>query len=53
MSQFGALFSSFETITGHLANELRKMDVTVSQLPISFNHLRDSLQTLLERAKKR
>lgn len=53
VSQFGALFSSFETIAGHLNNELRKMDVTVSQLPISFNHLRDSLQTLLERAKKR
>ena len=53
VNQFGALFSSFETITGHLTNELRKMDVTVSQLPISFNHLRDSLQALLERAKKR
>ena len=53
VNQFAALFSSFETITGHLNNELRKMDVTVSQLPISFNHLRDSLQALLERAKKR
>ena len=53
VNQFGTLFTSFETITGHLTNELRKMDVTVSQLPISFNHLRDSLQALLERAKKR
>ena len=53
VNQFGTLFSAFETISGHLTNELRKMDVTVSQLPISFNHLRDSLQALLERAKKR
>ena len=53
VNQFNTLYSSFETITGHLTNELRKLDVTVSQLPISFHHLHDSLQALLERSKKR
>ena len=53
VNQFNALFSSFDVIAGHITNELRKMDVTVAQLPINFNHLRDSLEALLERAKKR
>lgn len=53
VNQYKALFSSFDTIAGHVASELRKMDVTVAQLPISFNHLRDSLEALLEKAKER
>ena len=52
VSQYKALFSSFDTIAAHVANELRKMDVTVAQLPISFNHLRDSLEDLLKKAKE-
>lgn len=50
--QCGELISSFDSIAGHVAGELRRMDVTVSQLPISFNHLRDSLQELLEQVKE-
>ncbi len=53
VDQYAALFDSFDTIAGHITNELRKMDVTVSQLPLNFNHLRDSLQALLERARER
>ncbi len=53
VNQFAVMFNTFETITDHLNNELRKMNVTVSQLPISFHHLRDSLEALLERSKKR
>lgn len=52
VGQYDALFTSFNTITSHVAGELRKLDVTVAQLPINFNHLQDSLHTLLERAKK-
>ena len=53
VNQFAVMFNTLETITDHLNNELRKMNVTVSQLPISFHHLRDSLEALLERSKKR
>ena len=53
VEQYTALFDAFSTITSHVTSELRKMDVTVSQLPISFNHLQDSLQEVLARAKER
>lgn len=44
------LISSVETITAHVAAELRKMDVAVTQLPISFNHLKDGLKDVFEQA---
>lgn len=49
--QYNELFSSFETIASHVSAELRKMDVVVAQLPINFNHLKDSLGAVLEQAK--
>ena len=49
--QYGELFSSFETVANHVSAELRKMDVVVAQLPINFNHLKDGLETVLERTK--
>lgn len=52
-SQCRELFSSFDTIASHVSGELRKMDVTAAQLPISLNHLRDSLDALLEKAKEK
>lgn len=50
VEQYGGLFSSFESISAHVSSELRKMDVSVSQLPLSFNHLREGLQSVLEKA---
>lgn len=50
VEQYGGLFSSFESISAHVSSELRKMDVSVSQLPLSFNHLREGLQAVLEKA---
>ena len=52
VNQYNALFTSFHTITTHVASELRKLDVAVAQLPINFNHLQDRMEALLERAKK-
>lgn len=51
-NQSKALFTSFDAIASHVSGELRKMDVTAAQLPISLNHLRDSLDALLEKAKE-
>lgn len=48
-----ALISSVETITAHVAAELRKMDVAVAQLPINFDHLKDGLKDLREQAADR
>lgn len=53
VEQYAGLFDSFSSITSHVTSELRKMDVTVSQLPINFNHLKDGLQGVLDRAKER
>lgn len=47
------LISSVETITAHVAAELRKMDVAVAQLPISFNHLKDGMKDILAQAEDR
>lgn len=47
------LISSVETITAHVAAELRKMDVAVTQLPINFNHLKDGLKDILEQTGDR
>ena len=47
-----ALADSFRAVASHMTSELRKLDVTVEQLPINLNHLQDSLRALLERAGK-
>lgn len=52
VEQYGSLFSSFESISAHVSSELRKMDVSVSQLPLNFNHLREGLQAVLDRAEE-
>lgn len=44
--EYNDLFMSFETAASHIAGELHKMDVMVSQLPINFNHLKDGLETV-------
>jgi len=51
--QCNELADSFGSIAAHVMTELRRMDVTASQLPISFNHLRDSMQELLKKAQDR
>lgn len=53
VAQYNELFDSVSAITSHVTGELRRMDVTVSQLPLNFNHLRDSLQSVLDKAKER
>ena len=50
--EYNDLFASFETVASHVSGELRKMDVAVSQLPISFNHLKDGLENVLELASE-
>lgn len=52
VDQYNSLQSAVETITSHVSSELRKLNVTVAQLPINFDHLKDSLQTLMERTKE-
>lgn len=52
VEQYSGLFSSIESISAHVSSELRKMDVSVSQLPLSFNHLREGLQAVLDKAKE-
>ena len=47
------LTASFSSIASHVASELHRMDVTASQLPISFNHLKGGLQEILEKAQER
>ena len=50
---YDQLFQSFTSITSHISGELRKLDVTAAQLPISFNHLKDGLHQLQEQARER
>ncbi len=52
-AEYDKLFQSFTAITGHISSELRKLDVTAAQLPISFNHLKEGLQQLQEQARER
>lgn len=51
--QYNSLFSSFESISGHVSSELRRMDVIASQLPLNFNHLQEGLQAVLDKARER
>ena len=37
---------AFDSVAAHVASELRRMDVAVSQLPISLNRLREGLDAL-------
>ena len=53
LEQYNELRGSFETITGHITGELRKLDVTASQLPISLDHLQKGLTDLAKRSKER
>lgn len=50
-AQCGELLRSCETITSHVSNELRRMDVAVAQLPVGMNHLKTALTELLEQAE--
>lgn len=52
VEEYSSLRSAVETITAHVSGELRKLNVTVTQLPINFDHMKDSLQSLLERAQE-
>ena len=47
-----ALKADFANITEHISSELRRMDVAVSQLPISFNCLQNGLEALEQEATK-
>lgn len=52
-AEYDQLFQSFTSITSHISGELRKLDVTASQLPISFDRLKEGLRQLQEQAKSR
>lgn len=52
VTQYNQLHGSFEAITSHITSELRKLDATASQLPISFNRLKEGLGALLEQARE-
>lgn len=51
--KYQSLFDDFDTASAHITGELRRMDVAVSQLPLSCNHLRQSLSELVELSKER
>ena len=38
---------AFDSVAAHVASELRRMDVAVSQLPFSLNRLREGLDALM------
>lgn len=52
-AEYDQLFQSFSAITTHISGELRKLDVTAAQLPISFNRLKEGLHQLQEQARER
>lgn len=52
-AQYDQLYRSFTAITSHITGELRKLDVTTAQLPISFDHLKSALEELQERSRER
>jgi len=52
VTQYSQLHDSFEAITSHITSELRKLDATASQLPISFNRLKEGLGALLEQTRE-
>lgn len=49
--QCGDLLRSCETVAAHVSAELRKMDVTVAQLPVRMDHLKRGLAELMGSAK--
>jgi len=52
VDSYKAMFTAFETTASHVTAELRKMEVTATQLPLNFDHLRQGLENVLEQAKK-
>lgn len=53
VEQCGDLLRSCETVAAHVSGELRKMDVTVAQLPVGMDHLKRGLAELMESVKDR
>lgn len=51
--EYETLRTAVESITTHVSGELRKLNVAVTQLPINFDHIKDSLQSLQERAQEK
>ena len=52
LASYKEMFSAFETAAAHVTAELRKMEVTATQLPLNFDHLRQGLENVLEKAQK-
>ncbi len=50
--RYQELLNTFETVSAHVAGELRKMDVAVGQLPLAFNRLSTALRELQDTAGK-
>ena len=48
---YGSLRTDFQTLAEHVSGELRKMDVAATQLPLSFDHLREKLEELEREAQ--
>lgn len=46
--QYWALTSTFETASAHVTGEMRKIEVSISQLPVSFDKLGADLKALEE-----
>lgn len=47
------LITQFNASAVHVTSELRKMDVSMAQLPLTCNHLREQLKSLLEKAENK
>lgn len=52
VGSYKEMFAAFENSAAHVTAELRKMEVTATQLPLNFDHLRQGLETVLEQAQK-
>lgn len=52
MKRFGEFTQSFHGVSGHVNNELRKLDVAVTQLPISLDGLEESLRQLQKQTEE-
>lgn len=52
-AEYDQLFRTFQSVSGRISNEVRKLGETASQLPASFNRLKDGLAELQTKAKER
>ena len=52
LGSYKAMFTAFEAAAAHVTGELRKMEVTATQLPLNFDHLRQGLENVLEKVQK-